>query len=65
MKEIKYWTARLGRGTATMVARPTQCGLSHHREDRYQYAHVCDDCVFVVRVSNKEEFAEQELCVVE
>ena len=37
----------------------------HYRENRYQYVHVCDDCVFVVSVSNEEEFAEQKLCVVD
>ena len=43
----------------------TRDGTSHYRENRYQYVHVCDDCVFVVSVSNEEEFAEQKLCVVD
>ena len=48
-----------------MIALPTRHFTSHYREIRDQYAHVCDDCVLVVSVSDKEQFAEQKLSIAE
>ena len=53
MKEIKYWTAKLGRGTATMAARPTQCGLSHHREGISTHMFVMTVCLLFVSPTKK------------